>query len=167
MALNSPIAGRLRKRAGAVIFLYAVLSTGCSDPIAQAVAESDVELLEALLRQGADANAEMSFSYPEFAGGRTKKRTLLVVAAVHGDAQIVEVLVQNGASPVLSGNDFAICPAAAFGHEAVVQILLQAGASPNPSRRCGKNGSHTPVSIARKRGHAAVVELLLEAGANR
>ena len=148
------------ERVGPLILLCAALMSGCSDPIAQAVARGDVEHLEALLREGADANAVVSFSHPRFAGGRTVRRTLLVAAAVHGDPRVVDVLVRNGANPRRSGNDFAICPAAAFGHVDVLRILLEAGASQNPSRKCGKNSNHSPLSIAQAGGHTAVVELL-------
>ncbi len=150
-----------------LIILCAVLLTGCSDPLAEALAEGDVEQLETLLHEGADANAVVSFSHPAFAGGDTVKRKLLVAAAVYGNPRVVDVLVRNGATPTLSGNDFAICAAAAFGHEAVVKILLEAGASPNPSRKCGKDGNQSPLDIARARGHMAVVEVLETAGSKQ
>ena len=167
MDINYLVGVQLRERVGPLILLYAILLTGCSDPIAQAVAKGDVERLETLLREGGDANAVMSFSHPQFAGGRTVRRTLLVAAAVHGDPRVVDVLVRNGAHPVLSGNDFAICPAAALGHEAVVRILLEAGASPSRSWKCGKDGSHTPLSIALENGHVAVAEMIQSAGSTQ
>ncbi len=148
-------------RVGLLILLCtAALLIGCSKPIAQAITNGDVQRLEELLREGANANAVMSFSHPRFAGGRAVKRTLLVAAAVQGDPRMVDVLVRNGANPRRSGNDFAICPAAAFGHVDVVRILLEAGASQSPSRMCGKNRNHSPLSIAQAGGHTAVVELL-------
>ncbi len=167
MAIACLFGGQLRDRVRPLIILCAVLLTGCSNPLAEALAEGDVEQLEALLHEGADANAVISFSHPDFAAGRTVRRTLLVAAAVYGNPRVVDVLVRNGATPTLSGNDFAICAAAAFGHAAVVRILLEAGASPSPSRKCGKDGSHSPLSIARAGGHAAVVELLEAAGSNQ
>ncbi len=167
VAIACLFGSQLRGRGRPLIILCAVLLTGCSNPLAEALAEGDVEQLEALLHEGADANAVISFSHPAFAGGNTVKRRLLVAAAVYGNPQVVDVLVRNGATPTLSGNDFAICAAAAFGHEAVVRILLDAGASPSPSRKCGKDGNHSPLSIARAGGHAAVVELLEAAGSNQ
>ncbi len=167
MAIACLDGGQLRGRVRPLIILCAFLLTGCSDRAAEAIVDGDVEQLEALLHAGADANAEVSFSHPDFAGGNMVKRRLLVVAAVYGNPRVVDALVRNGATPTLSGNDFAICPAAAFGYQAVVRILLEAGASPSPPRKCGKDGNQSPLHIARARGHTAVAELLETAGSKQ
>lgn len=97
MTIATSFGDQLTGRVGRFTVLSVALLTACSNPTAAAIAEGDVERLETLLRAGADANATVAFSHPDFAGGTTLRRRLLVVAAVYGDARIVEALVRNGA----------------------------------------------------------------------
>jgi ankyrin repeat protein len=118
-------------------------------------------------------------------------RTVLMLVAAAENYQILNLLIQAGASTAglesiqliqaaSAGNidrvqsllatkvnlDFdrgaAIGKAAAAGHTQIVKLLIQAGANVNLSDRAG----FTPIASAAYLGHGEIVNLLVAAGAN-
>lgn len=88
---------------------------------------------------------------------------VLIPAAAAGDLQLVERLIQEGAT-VDATHDFGSTPlifAARYGHAAVVQRLIQAGAAIGRAGRGGK----TALALALEHRHGSVVQALLAAGA--
>lgn len=93
--------------------------------------------------------------------------TPLHLAAFHGDAEQVAMLLSTGASPLaLSRNTMANTPlhAAIAGAESdlVVRALLAGGAS----AVLAAGGGATPLHLAASRGNRALCELLLAHGAD-
>ena len=91
--------------------------------------------------------------------------TPLMFASCMGHANIVALLLENGADLKLTDNDdnSALCHAAARGHDSVAGILLDNGADPkfkNP-----ENG-WSPLHHASHNGHAKVVKKLLKHGSD-
>jgi ankyrin repeat protein len=89
-------------------------------------------------------------------------RTALMVAASHGFANILKVLIENGANVHTMHNGWAALQRVAYdGHDSMVKLLLEHGAD------IEVNESHgTPLFLASLKGHSAVVELLLDHDAN-
>ena len=88
----------------------------------------------------------------------------LRIAAHNGDAQIVWLLLENGAQVNQADSDgiTALMIAAKRGHAFVVGLLLEKGAQVNQADSDGI----TALMIAEQNGHMGVVELLLEAEAD-
>ena len=99
------------------------------------------------------------FYIPEYG-----KLTLLIIAALNGHANIVEVLLEKGANvnAVDSEGWTPLHFAAQNGHASVVEVLLEKGANVNAvnSKGC------TPLHSAVWGGHESVVKVLIQAGAN-
>ena len=102
----------------------------------------------AQLRYGADPNIN----------------TLLPMAAGHGDAWGVMLLLAAGGAPnrALPLGGSPLCKAADSGHAMIVMLLLAAGADPNSK----DNDRETPLHWAARRGSTEVLSLLLAAGAD-
>lgn len=132
-----------------------------------AAMDGHTEMVERLLKAGADANAVSK-----------EKVTPLYLAAQRGHAKVVHVLLDSGAKPDLAANYYGpphtrrwgsnifdgctpLYVAAENGHTEVVQLLLAHGASPD---KLAKYGS--PLTRAVLEKHAAVVEAILKAGAD-
>jgi ankyrin repeat protein len=88
----------------------------------------------------------------------------LVLAAASGHAEIVQALLDVGASPRAASPDgnTPVHEAARYGHREVAALLLAAGADPNART----NEQETPLITACRRGDLAVVRQLLAAGAD-
>lgn len=122
-------------------------------PLLRAVMGGHVDLVEWLLAQGADVEAEGAIGRP------------LRAALDHGwkvpddeypkYTTIAHLLVDKGAS-------IDLWAAAGLGEVAKVRELLAAGAD----SLNGTGGGDAPLSVAAFRGHAEVVRVLLAAGAN-
>lgn len=126
--------------------------------------------VEEALRAGPDLDARDSRR-------AVRGRTALALAAAEGRLDVVNRLLQAGASPDLADADIArpglahyvepseplgrtpLYWAAHFGHRGVVDALLAAGAPPRPDFL----GS-TPLHAAARNGHREVVQCLLQAG---
>ncbi|EFY84423.1 ankyrin repeat-containing protein, putative [Metarhizium acridum CQMa 102] len=90
-------------------------------------------------------------------------RTALMLAAEHGHAAVVLMLLKNGADIEAKYDGWtALWWAANEGREAVVSLLLERGA--NIEAIPGSSG--TPLLWAAQSGHEAMAALLLEKGAN-
>ena len=84
-------------------------------------------------------------------------------AAYHDEADLVNELVERGASPNIE-NRYGITPlylACLNGNEAIVSRLLKAGADPNSS----VSGGETALMTASRTGKTGAVKALLDAGA--
>ena len=147
-----------------VNFLTALL-VSCSDFNIEALNGDDEELLR-YLSEGGSPNRWVSFSNPYFADGQTVERALIVVAAISGQAKAVQILIDHDVNLDAKENRFAICPAAALGHYEVVRTLVAVGVTTSVVP-CGKNGNHSPESIASQNGHGAIVRLLRQTNPSR
>lgn len=103
------------------------------------------------------------------AGGRAEQSgkmgvTLLMIAAEHGQAEIVDLLLAAGAGTkrVTSWNETALAAAARGGSSKVVASLLAAGAEVNHRAKLG----FSPLIVGIGSGHLEVVRQLLAAGAD-
>ena len=94
-----------------------------SNKIAQAfkaaVRNGDDEMVQTLLESGVEVDMRLD----------DLDTTALIVASVKGHANLVKLLLQNGAE--VPSQCIALYLAAGKGHVAIVQMLLEAGADPN------------------------------------
>lgn len=113
-------------------------SAGAENPstLCIAAAQGHTELVELLLRQGADVNA---FTRPDPATGIVTM-TPLMAAAMNGHADVVELLLRHGADLSAETGETALYPAgvtalylaAVKGHDNVVAVLDAAGTAGEP-----------------------------------
>jgi ankyrin repeat protein len=123
-----------------------------------------VAVIRRLLEGGADpdqaVDVEMWFR------GLEGDPTPLLLAARHGQADVVGVLVEGGADPDLAVDESTpLEMAATYGHAEVVTILLAAGAHPDGATGAAEGDYGRPVERAASHGHIEVVDLLLASGA--
>lgn len=133
--------------------LSALVQAAPDHRLIDAVKRSDLQAVEALLKEGVDVNAR------EGDGA-----TALHWAAHQDDRAMVERLVRAGAG-VQAANDLGVTPlllACTNGSAAVVDVLLAAGAKPNATAE----GRETPLMVASWTGNVEVVQRLLAAGAD-
>jgi ankyrin repeat protein len=117
-------------------------------------------IVQFLLEHGSDSNARVQLSVPG-----VDVLTTLMGGAMHGDAEIVRVLLENGADCNVQGGDFgrtALLLAATTGSAETVKLLLERGADVNATDHLGNSA----LQWARRRGDARIVEILVAAGAN-
>ncbi|KAG2495182.1 hypothetical protein HYH03_006788 [Edaphochlamys debaryana] len=123
-----------------------------------AARQGHADTVRALLRAGADANAQTTAFVGQ--GGRTP----LHFAAAEGRLEALRALLAGGASHE-AADWFGRTPlvaAAVFGDVEAVQALLSAGASVHAADK----DQRTPLHYAARKGHWAVARALLQAGAD-
>jgi serine/threonine-protein phosphatase 6 regulatory ankyrin repeat subunit B len=125
---------------------------------AERAALGDVAVVELFLAAGVDPNARNSDG-----------RTPLLVAAMRGQARIVDTLLRNGAEANMEShkNDLergktALMFAAQRGHQDIVENLLKHDAQVNETTYYDK----TALMFAAEAGHASIVKTLLARGAD-
>jgi len=119
----------------------------------RAVEGGSPEVVEAVLRAGADPNAV----------GETGMNALMM-AAFFGKPSIIEVLLRHGAKKDLveeRHKNTALLIAVRKGQAEAVKILINAGADPNQ----GSEWGDAPLCRARSMGHPDIEIALVQAGA--
>lgn len=137
----------------------AVVEKGLALLLDQAVKHGDESVCARLLARGADAK-----------GSRGGKKPPIVAAAFRGDAKIVKLLLDAGASPNAAeawgrwgrGGMTSLMSAAQNGSAECARLLLEAGAK----WRAVNGAGSAALSIAATRGNVEVARLLVEAGAS-
>lgn len=134
-----------------MVQLGADINKGPSEPLGEAAAMGNEDLVRCLLNHGANPNG--SVKYP---GGP-------LLAAAGQSTGVVQLLLKAGAkvNPD-AGRDSPLAAAAVFGKIDVVRILLAAGADPNHVDNCNE----TPLMSAVMSKNAEVVQALLAARPN-
>ena len=122
------------------------LLTACKEydvnsELIEAAADGRADTVEALLAEGADANARAR-----------RGQTALMVAANSGHAEATRVLLDQGADPNAKTEDgrTALIAAAAAGHADVTEVLLSKGADLDARAADGR----TAFIFAAENGHS-------------
>jgi ankyrin repeat protein len=118
----------------------------------RAVEGGNPEVVEAVLKAGADLNAV----------GETGM-TALMMAAFFGKPAIIEILIRHGAKKDLveeRHRNTALLIAIRKNHVAAVKVLLNAGADPNQGSELGD----APLCRAQSIGQSDIMAALVEAG---
>ena len=124
----------------------------CDSPLQAASINGHLEIVQTLLENGADINAQ---------GGRYGNS--LQAASLNGHYEVVRMLVENGADINAQGGRFgnALRAASDSGHDHVVQLLLEHGADIHAQGEDGRSA----LQAASTEGWEKVVQILLERGA--
>lgn len=135
-------------------------------PLHRAVFNRDGELVDQLLRDGADPNAMVDFDpvHPWYAAA--PYHSPLAIAIELQDVPIAKRLIRAGAVVKREGKhvDFALIrQAICSGNLEMLQLLLRHGVSINDR---SQSGWYTPLILAIETGQTEMVRFLLEQGAN-
>jgi len=131
---------------------FSIQLESVAEPLYYGALMGFVWIVESLMEQGADVNAD---------GG--KFGTALQAASAKGHQSIVEILIKAGADINAWGGKHgnALHSALAESHVGVVKLLVEAGADVNTP-----GGEYTSaLQAASHKGHEAVIEILVNAGA--
>lgn len=117
--------------------------------LASAAANNRVEIVQLLLRRGADANIATD-----------EKSTPLQAAAYNGHAEVVKLLIEAGVDVNVAETRYgftALMRAARNGHLDVMKMLLDAGADPAARLKDGRSA----MDLAEHYGHSDAAQLLM------
>jgi ankyrin repeat protein len=132
----------------ALVFLLLGCGRSTDKALVQAAAKGDIKIVEHLLSEGADIEAEAFDGW-----------TPLTIAASEGQRAVVEHLIQHGA--LVDGRDAAgntaLFWAAYDGHGEIVRFLLKNGANPARVTPEGRDGL---LRALRKMGRTDMVVLI-------
>jgi tankyrase len=138
-----------------LFFLLPFAKQRAHNLLCKAALHGDISMVKACLMVRPDLN-----KHPTDGDGFTGFLAL-ECAAIGGNADIVMLLLQNGANPNPPGPN-PLITACSLGHSEVVKLLLEHGADPNAN---GNNdGDGTPLNAAT--GHPEIIKLLRSYGAN-
>jgi ankyrin repeat protein len=136
-----------------------------STTLLAAFSQGNGKIIQLLIDRGASINEidEKGINYD-----RIDYKTALHIAAKIGLANVVKILLENGADVNHEGSDFEfpwtpLHHAAAAGHLEVVKILLEGGAEVNPPDH-GEYTPHSPLWWAENEGHSDVAAFLKSVG---
>ena len=141
-----------------IFIVTAVLLAACAshtgEELVQATKKGDTETVKRLLEAGVDVNTEDSKHHS----------SVLMWAAHEGHTDIMDLLIQNGASVDIRkpSGETALWFAAQKGHLEALKILAHHGADVNV---IGWEGT-TALEVARKNGHQEIIDYLREVGAD-
>jgi uncharacterized protein len=145
-------ASRLCAIAAAALCLTVFLHAAASAPVAEAAMQNDKDAVRSLLKQAADVNAAQGDGM-----------TALHWAAMHGDADLVQMLVFAGANVRATTRIGSYTPlylASQQGQAKAIAALLKAGADPKATTPSGT----TPLMAAAASGDVDAVRVLLDNG---
>ncbi|NJD06514.1 MAG: ankyrin repeat domain-containing protein [Methylococcaceae bacterium] len=150
-ACGFPRRALLRPMLMAAVLAVSAAHADSSAELYAASAAGQLERVDALLAQGADANAK-----------NTAERTPLMAAAAAGNVRIVRKLLAFGADPNLADKRGVtpLMEAAAHGYEEVVKQLVAAGSDVEAKDSAGQSVAEK----ARRNGQGRIVALLEKSG---
>uniref|UniRef100_A0A4W6FY12 Kinase D-interacting substrate 220b n=1 Tax=Lates calcarifer TaxID=8187 RepID=A0A4W6FY12_LATCA len=143
-------------------------------PLMLAAEQGSLEIVQELIRRGANVNLDdvvtLLLGDRVLSGLRLWSLsqggwTALMWAAYKGRVEVTTLLLEHGANPNTTGQQYSVYPiiwAAGRGHADIVKLLLQNGAKVNCSDKYGT----TPLIWASRKGHFDCVMHLLENGAD-
>jgi uncharacterized protein len=119
-----------------------------------AALNGDFELVEKLIKAGADVNSTDGY----------RDEPVIMWAVKKGHGKIVELLVENGAEVNLSDRykETPLMDAARYGHESIARFLLHKRGNVNDVTVNGESA----LMFAASNGHTEVVKTLMEYGAD-
>lgn len=93
-------------------------------------------------------------------------RSLIHNAAVGGNLTLMQLLIDRGCTPLLTGTDpegwTPLLSAVSCGHEDISRLLLSLGVDPNTANKQGRTALH----YAASKGRTALIQVLLQSGAS-
>ncbi|XP_075779639.1 kinase D-interacting substrate of 220 kDa isoform X4 [Pelodiscus sinensis] len=156
-------------------------------PLMLAAEQGNLEIVQELLKKGANCNLEDSDNWTALISAAKEGYveivaellnynvnlehrdmggwTALMWASYKGCTKVAELLLEKGANPNITGQQYSVYPiiwAAGRGHSDIVHLLLQHGAKVNCSDKYGT----TPLIWAARKGHLECVKYLLQMGAD-
>jgi ankyrin repeat protein len=152
--LRNRLTTALSLSAAAALCLSVFLHAAASAPVAEAAMQNDKDAVRSLLKQAADVNAAQGDGM-----------TALHWAAMHGDADLVQMLVYAGANVRATTRIGSYTPlylASQQGQAKAIEALLKAGADPKSTTPSGT----TPLMVAAASGNTDAVSVLLDNGAD-
>lgn len=146
---------RIIRKFAVVVAMWVTATVSYAGSLHTAIQQDDLGQVRQEIANGADVNKE-----DMFLGGP------LLLAAILGNAQIVELLISHGASIETEDVATGTAPlhaAASQGHLSVVKILIEHGANIDAART---SDGETSLHAAAGGGNVEIVELLISLGAD-
>ena len=130
-------------------------------PLGFAIQENNLEVVNFLIKQGADVNLDGFYGDPKF---YSLERKPISLATLQGNKEIAELLIKNGAD-INAGKALNI--AAREGNKEIAELLIKNGADIDAKAEKRLSvGRETPLMSACKMGRKEIVELLIKNGAD-
>ena len=130
-------------------------------PLGFAIQENNLEVVNFLIKQGADVNLDGFYGDPKF---YSLERKPISLATLQGNKEITELLIKNGAD-INAGKALNI--AAREGNKEIAELLIKNGADIDAKAKKDLRGrTETPLMSACKMGRKEIVDLLIKKDAN-
>ena len=139
-------------------------------PFRRACEEGDSEKVATLLKNGEHGD-DHDMEVEDYVGQGTMLNRTMIWACINGDVEVVDILLNKGAS-LGEGNFDHYAPlyyACKHGHSDVAKVLLENGADVKYMVYSWRNGvfkTSTLLLLACKNGHADVVKVMLDKNAD-